>query len=229
MTTDTLTALQASEYTLYVFHAVQDTDRAARPLVWSGVSQLLQTTTVTWIEQYQAYIAPATALAAAFPVTPGSTVPIATGQTAEVANNSLGTVLSTGSIGAVTIASKQSSQFTCGICVSINGAYAPVSAFPLFGNNTQVITPLQQIVLMFSTSVLANGTIINRNTPAHSVPSRRLILASYAPALLVDVTNASGGMRSVSYDINNGWNWGGTTWGRLVTDLVGALIQPDPA
>jgi len=228
---DTLAALEASGSTLHLFKAVQDTDAAGRPLNWMTIPQLLASTNITWTEQYQAYIAPLTALSSTLPVPAGTSVAVAEGQVANVVQGGFGAVTTTGgTTGAISIANGSSSPYTCGLSVQSNAAFAPICAFPLYGGNTQVITPLMQVVLMFSTAVMPPGTVLAPSRPTTPTGSGvRIEEASFSRALLVDLQGAPGGSRSVAYDINSGWSWGGETWASMVSDLLPALIQPDAA
>jgi len=90
----------------------------------------------------------------------------------------------------------------------------PLCAFPLFGNNMDVIIPIEKVLLMFSTTPVNTGTVIEQ---------------SYGSGLLIDLTAEN--HRSVGYDINKGWSWGGYSWAQSVppsAELVPLLIEPPP-
>jgi hypothetical protein len=224
---NTLAALEASGSTLHLFKAVQDTDAAGRPLSWMTIPQLLTSTSITWTEQYQAYIAPLPALASRLPSPAGTSVAVAEGQVATVVQGGFGPVTADGAPGAISIANSSSSPYACGLSVQSNGAFAPICAFPLYGGNTQVITPLLKVALMFSTAAMPPGNVLAPRPKSPTGSGVRTEEASFSHALLVDLQDAPGGSRSVAYDINGGWSWGNETWASMVTDLVSALIQPD--
>ena len=115
-------------------------------------------------------------------------------------------------------------QFTCGISAKQNGNFSPLCAFPLHGENLQTIIPIDKVLLFFSTRALNAGTVIGPHFASFSV------LAAYGPGILVHV--AEGNNRDVSYDINQGWRWGGFSWAQQVAanqDLVSLLIEPEVA
>jgi hypothetical protein len=230
MSASTVQSLTQSSYILYAFKAVQDSDTAGVPVVWQNMTSYFANTTVTWTEQYQAWIGPPSALTQSTPITPGQTQGMTTGQTWQVTSSAGGTVSSTGAASAVSISNATNSQFTCGLSVYTT-AYAPVCAFPLYGGNLQVITPLLQVLLLFSTMNVAAGTIVPSSftaAPLKRAKPQMAALAAFTPGVLIDMTGAPNNERSVNYDVNGGWSWGGAAWGTPVSsgaNLVPLLIQ----
>jgi hypothetical protein len=218
MTTATVSALQTSGSYLYVFRAVQASDRAGRPVVWTR-QPYSQHTYVNWSASYDAY----TSLS---PIKAGQEIPVGffaainVGELLQVTAGGIGTVTSAGHNGTISIQNTTSTPFTCGVGGGLSGdAAAPLCAFPLNGNSLEVVTPLDKIMLMFSTQLIAPGTVID---DFYGAP-----LSSFGPGVLIDLASAN--QRTLSYDINTGWSWGGYNWAREVpagTNLVPLLIEP---
>ncbi len=81
------------------------------------------------------------------------------------------------------------------------------------------VTPVQKLLLIFSTNQMKTGTAIDYIYGAYS-------LASYSPGIFIDLTGAQ--QRAVNYDINEGWSWGGYAWAREIasnSNLVPLLIE----
>ncbi|HLM69063.1 MAG TPA: hypothetical protein VK358_16100, partial [Longimicrobium sp.] len=202
----TLTALTESGYSLLAFAAVQVSDAEAQPLVWFTTQSYLETTQVQYGAGYQAFTA-AFAVPAS-PVAPGFSTTIAPGQELLV-QTSFGTGLVTenGWQGALAIANQTTTPFQCGISEPVGGAFAPVCLLPLHGYNGQLIVPLPSILLMFSTGAPGAGTPLARAT---------------GPGVLLDVGTEPA--PQVSYDIDQGWDWGQAAWGQAVA--FGAPLAP---
>lgn len=233
MKSETVDALSTSGSFLYAFRAVQNSDRAGRPVVWMATMQYGTTTPVSWVEQYQVWTAPSTALTSVLPITPSSPTGIQTGQTAQVTSGGGITVTREGKPGAFSILNTISLQFTTGLSISNGASYSPICAFPLYGQNEQVITPLLKVALLFTTQRMAIGSVyMPAAAPRPFMATfQPAMLAAFGPALVVDMAGAPGNTRSVSYDINNGWNWGNAVWGSVVAanqSLIPELIVPDP-
>lgn len=74
-----------------------------------------------------------------------------------------------------------------------------------------VVAPVEQVLLMLSRGPVNTGTVVHR---------------AYDAALLIDLRSAA--QRTVQFDINKGWSWGGQTWARWVrpsAELVPLLIR----
>jgi hypothetical protein len=104
-----------------------------------------------------------------------------------------------------------STPFSCGISqLQSDGTYAPLAVFPLFGNNEDEMVPVEKVFLMFASSTIDTGTVIEK---------------SFGSGILIDLTGAPS--RSVSYDLNLSWNDRQGTWGTVFppnTSLVPLLI-----
>lgn len=207
---DTLQALMASGYSLLVLKAVQTNNSGAAPLVWFRTDQLMLTTSVTWQEQYQAYISPNQIVSNGI-IHPGAAVDISVGQTAQVSADGVMTATDGGESSAIAIFNQDYQTWTCGISQVVASQMNPVCAVQVIRNMVDIITPVEQVLLMFSNMSMTTGTV--------------MVKASNF-GLLVDLRGAA--QRTVQFDINNGWNWGGGAWGRYVepnANLTPILIQ----
>jgi len=211
MTAQTVSQLLAAGFFLYGFKAVQTSMTSGSPVVWFSTQQFSATTTVNWQEQYQAYtsnsqIIPGGNIVASFAAS------ITLGETLNVEAGGVGNVTSTGVPTAISILNTVSTPFTCGISELQGASYNALCAFQLFGNNEDVIAPIEKVFLMFSTQPVNTGTVVEQ---------------SYGPGLLIDLTASN--QRSVNYDINAGWSWGGFSWAQQFppnSNLVPLLIEP---
>ncbi len=74
-----------------------------------------------------------------------------------------------------------------------------------------VIEPVEKVLFMFASKTLNTGTKVYK---------------SPGVGLLIDLKHSQ--LRSVSFDINTGWDWGSATWGTEYptnTNLVPVLIE----
>lgn len=205
----TLQALVQGGYTLYALQAVQGAGGGV-PVAWLRTRAFSENTRLAWENTYQAYTSTSQSV-------PGGTItaiaayPIAPGQTLQVTSpTGTGTVVSGGVAGEVSILNQTTVPFTAGLAQSMNGSGEPLCAFPLYGGNLVLVSPVPQVLVMFS-----------------AVPDQTVMTQALGPGVLVDFTGATD--RSVTFDINNGWAWGEEAWGKAVpplSDLVPLLIQP---
>jgi hypothetical protein len=214
MNGQTVNALQAppNPYFLYGFKAVKASGNGA-PLVWFKTSDYGLATALSWTEQYQAY----TSLDQIVPggkITATNAYDIGLDNTLDVASpDGTGSVDTLqGAPSAISIANQTSTQFTTGISqVQPDGTVTPMCAFPLYGNMLDAIAPIELVLLMFSTEAYNTGTVVEQ---------------SYSAGVLVDLTAEQ--TRSLNFDINAGWSWGGGPWAQIVApneNLVPLLIQ----
>ncbi len=209
MSSDTITQLKGNGFSLYAFKSIQTSNTGAAPTVWFQSQDFLQTTQVIWTEQYQAYISTSQIIPNGT-IEANTAIDIDLAQTADADSDGNLTVEEQGTQSAISIANQSSTQWTAGISEVVNGTANPLCAMPLFGNMLDVIAPIEKVLLMFATATVNTGTVIYQ---------------SYSAGVLVDLTSAQ--QRSVNFDINNGWNWGGASWGTAVPaqeNLVPILI-----
>ncbi len=208
----TVNALSTGGFYLYGFKAVRTTSAGA-PVVWFETATFGLNTVISWVENYQAYTSNSQVVPGG-QVVASNSYPIGLNQTLNVtAPAGTGTVdTQSGTPQAIEIANETTTQFTCGISQSNpQGQVTPMCAFTLYGNFTDVIAPIEKVLLMFSTLAINTGTVVEQ---------------SCSPALLIDLTAEN--TRTVSFDINQGWSWGGGSWAQNYaanTQLVPLLIE----
>ncbi|AFY47842.1 hypothetical protein Nos7524_1984 [Nostoc sp. PCC 7524] len=208
----TVEALSNNGYILYAFKAVKTTAKGS-PVVWFKTTNYGLNTQISWSEEYEAYTSKTDIKPNAL-IIDSNSYPISLDNTLNITSpTGTGSVdTSKGTPGAINIHNQTSTQFTTGISQKLgDGTVNPLCAFPLFGNMLDIIAPLEKVVLMFSTTPVNTGSVIEQ---------------SFSPAILIDLTGENS--RTVSFDINNGWSWGGAPWGRNIPasgDLVPFLIE----
>jgi hypothetical protein len=219
MPTETVQALYQNHFQLYGFKAVKTNQRGA-PLVWfTGPYSL--TTLIEWDEAYQAYTTFDMDLQPGVQVRAQFIADIRPGQTLNVAQDGTGTVVHSGTSGAVSIFNTSSRQWTTGVSQNV-GRPGLFCAFPLFPNFLDAIVLVDHVVLLFSTANMEPGTVIG---PSPTLTQQ--VNEASSPGIFIDCTGAS--ERAVSFDITRGWSWGETAWARSIpanTNLVPILIQP---
>lgn len=210
METDTVTALERSGYSLFGFKAVEGLDRAGVPLVWFQTRQYSLRTVISWRAQYYAY----TLLQDSGPsalIRASASYAISPGQVLEVQHRTgLGSVFQEGMPGTISIHNQTTAPMTTGLSQAQGNISSPICAFPLYGEGMQRLIPLEKVMLMFSTEPLAPGDAFRRSPDL---------------AILIDLSTARS--RTVRFDINQGWSWGGAAWAQKVpagSDVVPWLI-----
>ena len=210
MSQETVDALSTGGYFLYGFKSIQANAGGGRPLVWFRSVDFGLETDVSWEIEYQAYTSRSH-------IIPGGQIKglspydIALGQRLEVESpQGTGNVVD-GSAGTISIENLTDSQVTCGISEVVNGTAQPLCAFPLYGNGMDVMVPIQKVMLTFATKEVNTGTVVEK---------------AYSQSILIDLTAKT--ERTVTFDINKGWAWGGFNWAQAIrpsTDIVPLLIE----
>jgi len=216
MSPDTVNKLHKDGYFLYGFKAVQSTNKGGQPLTWFKTRGYSASTVVSWAEQYQAYTSTSTIIPNG-QITATFSVPIDLNQTLVVDQpGGTGEVQNGGVATAISILSKLTQGYTCGISQLAPGKTdaSPMCAFPLHGKNLDVIAPIEKVLLMFATDAVNTGVVI---------------VQSFSPGVLIDLTHSN--QRRVSYDIDSGWSWDGGAWAQEIeasTKLAPLLIEEVP-
>lgn len=201
---------------LLAFKAVAASDPdGGLPVVWFATDVFGLNTFISWNESFQAY----TSISQIVPrgrIVASNPYDIDLGQVLEVTSDAgTGVVKNEGIAEWISIENQVMKSFTCG--VSMESAetqgppvFAPICAFPLNGKSTVALQPVSKLLLVFAQEPVNTGTVIERST------SEGLLLTF-------------GGMndRTVKYDIDKGWDWGGEIWGQPIPsgDITKALIQ----
>ncbi|HEX8392243.1 MAG TPA: hypothetical protein VF665_07820 [Longimicrobium sp.] len=209
---DSVIALEDESYSLYAFKAVKSKEKGGRPTVWFQTGDFGLITKVKWTEQFQAFtsrddIQPNVEIDADNPYL------IDLGQTLKVQHTTgVGVVEDGGTAGAVGIANGTAQPMTCGLAQQNGEEFTPLAAFPLNGNHTNVIAPIEKVLLMFATEQVRTSTVIEK---------------AFSSGVLVDLTGVSS--RVLNYDINKGWSWDeDAAWAQQLpanVDLVPIMIE----
>lgn len=206
MSPTTLSSLRGMGYALYVMRAFNTTNAAGKPLVWLATTTFLVNTVIECDIGYEAYVSLSQEMSFGTVVSM-STAPVKLGQTATFDAQGQSTVADGGNPDGVTLVNAGNMAFTSGLAAGAGGPVTPLIAEPLYGLGENIVVPLEQFLLTFSTQGIAPGT---------------LIVHAMSQSLLVDMTNAT--ERSVSFDINEGWSAGGAPWATTVR--AGAELAP---
>lgn len=198
----TADGLRRGGFRLYAYKAVACDQGGGSPTVWASGSRFDRTVSLTWREDYRAFATeqPITAASCFLeeptrPVELGELLTAGPGGRLAGATGTRGTTLP-GEPGGVVLYNTTRRLLTCGLAQPspLGCGPAPVCALPLHGQNADVITPLQQVALAFSTTPARVG----------SVPGRL-----HGPAVLVDLSR--GRLADLRYDLDGGWSWDGET------------------
>jgi hypothetical protein len=203
MDQNTASTLSANGFYLYVFKAVNSSIPTAQPTVWVKTNQFSLTTSVTWQEQFAAYTSLQTNLADGTQIVASASYNANLGNTLQVTSTiGTGTVVTTGAAGTISVLNQVSTQFTCGISQQSSGGSNILCAVPLFGNNLDVIQPIEKVLMMFATNAVNTGTVIYQ---------------AFTPAILVDMTGAPENTRNVNYALNTNWQANTGAWQQQYT------------
>ncbi len=213
-------ALMSSGAALLGFAAVQCSDGGGLPLVWLQTKQYSENTFVTWTDAQQAYTGLGSVSVGSV-ILPGFAVDIALGELLTVSNPAgIGTVSNDGTAGNVDVYNTTSIPFVTGLQQPIgtggnSGAAAPYCGFPLHGSGGfQVMAPVPSVLLTFSTIPVQPGVAVS---------------TVHSSGILINMGSAA--QRTVSFDIDAGWSWGGAAWAQAVTptaNLAPLLIEFNP-
>lgn len=213
MPPDTVQQLASQGYSLIAFKAVQISEGGPLPALWYQTQSFSTATTIGWTDGFTAFTSLSQIVqggqipaSASYPARIGSTLMV-------TAPDGTGSVSPQGSAGAISIENQTQNPFICGIGQTVNGQQNILCAAPLYGEFLVMIAPVRRVLLMITAEPIATGTLMAR------APSE---------GILVDFTAPGTVSRTVNFDIDNGWSWGGGTWGQLVfanSDLIPLLIQ----
>lgn len=218
----TVAALINGGYTLYAMHAVEITDGAAVPVIWDATKAIAPTMQISWDTSVAAYTS-LSPISVGKTIAVGSSVAADGGQTVGVGAGGVETLMTGGPANMISFANNVTDQFTIGFTrTDTSGTVVPIFAVPLYGLHNGQAYPSPQILLNFSTRRYRPGTMIM------SIEPTGLPQASYGQSLLIDMTGANN--RSVSYDINTGWDWGRFAWANIIpatADLSKILLTSE--
>lgn len=233
---ETVEALNMENYTLCCFLACKSKSPSLfRPLCWSVTKKFMKSVLIEWEYNLSSYASTSEIAednviyipqpeSASFNTAPLLKSIAASNYKIELKQRMLiknyGEILidtdNTNKIDTVLIQNDSNSQYGTGICVYNNSdrKYYGSGVFKTFGGQVIEVAPVNKVFLMFS------NNDIQRNT---------VILKSENRGILIDLTDSKDNSRTVSFDINNGWNSNKQTWGNLYphgTELKKVLVYP---
>lgn len=206
-------ALMTSGAALLGFNAVQCSEGAGLPVVWLRTTQYAPNTVVSWTDTQKAYTASGSVSVGAV-IKPGFTADIALGQMLTISQPSgTGTVGDGGTAGNIDVNNATSTAFVTGLAQpgGNGGTDAPYCAFPLHGISLQVMAPVPTVLFTFSTMPVQAGTAVS---------------TVHSSGILINMGSTA--QRTVNFDIDAGWSWGGGAWAQAVSptaSLVPLLIE----
>jgi hypothetical protein len=222
----TQSALFSGGYSLFGWMAVQGQgpQPAGFPVIWFQLPYTILTPSinVTWLDQYKAYISTTVPVVPGVQVNVGVKQAISPGQTADIGPGGAITVVSQGQTGVISINNQTSTEYTCGIAQPPNGGTdAPLCALPLYGQQLNTITPVDQVLLAFSTRQGQPGVAVE-----YFYDGAKKSAIVYGQGLLIDLTAVD--QCTVQFKINQGWTWSGCQAQEISVsaDLVPVLLQP---
>jgi hypothetical protein len=190
MSAETADELKNQGYSLFGFKAVlAGAPAGAAPLVWFSSTAFGKKVTVSWTEQYEAYSS-TQQIAAGVTIDASNSYPIDLGQQLAISESSgTGSVVNGDVPTAIEISNTSKTLLTCGIGQMINGIANPLCAFPLHGVGTDVITPIEKVMLTFATKMVNTGTVTEQ---------------AFEEGALFDLTGNNN--VTVTFDIDKGWS-----------------------
>jgi hypothetical protein len=167
---------------------------------------------IQWVQTYGGYIALLADLTPDIVINPANSKPMNPGDLMTVQDDSTAVVRTNWTAGNISILNGGKRQWICGMSQMISNTLSPFCAFPLFGQNTVQLIPVEQVLLLFKSG--QSGGAVEKMTSS---------------AIVITLTNDDlGQVKSIAYDINNGWNAGGAAWAQIITgqvDIAATLIQ----
>lgn len=164
----TVQQLIANNFSLCGFKVVQSASPNGAPLVWFATQNYLERNTLTWTEQYGAYLAEDTTLAPGTQISASASSPIDFQEQVEATDAGLGTSVKSQDSG-MSIISSATKPFICGLMLQPpegtgGNSPIPLCAFNLLPATVDEMYPIERVVLMFATDVSNTGTVYEQAT-----------------------------------------------------------------
>jgi hypothetical protein len=210
----TLKALKAG-WQLQAFKGVKGS-QTGRPVVWYSVDEFSNKVTLSWNEQYGAYVSNQKLInAVTVDISSQKDLDLGTKMVLDTDGSTSLTTIGA-KTGSVVVQSQKDTEWICGMTQSVNGQEPTATcAFPLYGHTLDIMMPYESVVLLFASSQVDTGTVVEE-------------------ALSSSVTiTLSGGQPNINliFDMNTGWNTSGNPYAKVnpnPIDLAAELIIPLP-
>lgn len=209
----TLQALYKSGWQLQVFKGVKGAG-AGKPILWYALTEFSSKIALKWGEQFGGYVSNQRLVS-------GVTVDVSSYRQMEpgqrmTLNPDGTTAVSTlgGKSGAFTFHNAKKEEWLCGITQSVNGSQpSPLCAFHLYGLTFDFMEPYEKIVLVFASTPVDTGTVIEEALAA----SVEIVLSPDQPNI------------ELGFDMNESWDSKGSQYVKVHPEpiqLASALIIP---
>ncbi|MFJ9692655.1 hypothetical protein [Kitasatospora sp. NPDC101183] len=215
--TQTRNTLATQGYALYGFKAVKTGATLGRPTVWFSWKNLLEENVVGWDPLYNAYISVASQKEGEAPaglIDASTKRPIKIGQTMVVDKTGGVSVTAEGTPNCISVDNNSTTLYNTGLSqVNPNdGSATPLAAFPLHGDMTVTMEPLQQIILLFASATATQVSTVVEKAIGHGV--------------FIDATENK--KIEIPYVIDKGWDTGGKIYIEKIEknqNIVGKLLK----
>lgn len=210
-----LMALKDLGYALYALQGFAATNAEGEALIWFETTAYAESTVITSTTAYAAYVE-GSAQTGAGVITMMVATPAALGDIVTFADNAL-TASAGGYPSGVTIVNTTTTPYAAGLSTAnpqAAGGEAAFAAVPLHGLAEAIIAPLGLMLVTFSTA----GSQIGAPLPY-----------SMSQSLLITLADQT--QLEAAFDINKGWDFNGTAWGKTVpagADLFAVLVKAAP-
>jgi hypothetical protein len=183
-------AVLATGWQLQVYKGVKSSTPGGLPTIWFTVETFSNQMALNWAEQFGGYVSDQT-VANGVVVNASSQQSMDLGDLMTLESDGQTEVSTDGGVvGAITIGSQKTSEWTCGMTQSMNGSVpTAICAFPLYGAADDIMEPYECIVLLFASSQTTTGTVVEE-----------AITSSATVTLSGTTANVA-----LSFDINSGW------------------------
>lgn len=224
MTATTVETLHGSGFVLYGFRPVRSRNRDARGLVLFAREDFSASTHVR-LEPAPLACTSFDSILPGREVRAGFSVEMTPGQTLVVGPGGIGKIERGGPDDALGFHNTGSRTVTCGIAAMSQGEATPYCAVPVFPGFADSIVPTDKVLLIFSTTVLAPGTVVESLFELSARGGSLSRRTATSPGVLVDLAATE---RSIRFGLETGWQWGEETWAQPVsarTNLLPLLIE----
>lgn len=199
MSANTVQTLKQQGCSLLAFKAVKTQVTNGAPTVWVSVANYLTSTSLVWEETYAAYIS-AQQIKNNVNINTNTNIAADLGYNVLVDQYGNLTANQNGAAGTISIINQAATPYTTGISqASDNGGMQPLCALPLNGNFMDQVTPIEKVMLVFSSGITNTGTVL------YSISST---------GFMIDLTGVTD--RSVVFDVNTGWSANGASWAQVI-------------
>ena len=225
MDPSTVEGLHGSGFLLYGFRAVRSRNRAARGLVLFARRDFSATTFVRLESAFRGCTS-YEPIVAGRQIRSGFSADLMPGQTLVFGDGGTGQAKGLGPVDALGFHNTGSRRMTCGVAERRAAEAVPYCAVPVFPGFAEAVSPTDKVLLIFSTTTLAPGTVVESLFELAAGGGSTVARRGASPGMLADL--AAPGARSLDFGLGSGWRWGDAPWARPVSpteSLVPLLVE----